>query len=83
MDGLAAWTSSAAGMLDVDAGQVDAATILDLARDVRRAVAGPAAIVAVYLLGVAAARGMSEREAAARLADLAAQWPATTCDWRD
>jgi hypothetical protein len=46
-------------------------------------VAKPAAIVAVYLFGVAVGRGADRREAAAQLADLAKQWSGTTCDWRD
>jgi hypothetical protein len=54
-----------------------------LARDVQRAAAKPAAIVAVYLLGVAVGRGADGGKAAAQLADLAQQWSGTTCDWRD
>jgi hypothetical protein len=87
MDDIADWTSQACVELgipvDVVAGQADTAEILALARDVQRAVAKPAAIVAVYLLGVAVGRGADRGEAAARLADLAKQWSGTTCDWRD
>jgi hypothetical protein len=83
MDDIADWTSQACVALGIDAGQADTAEILALVRDVQRAVAKPAAIVAVYLLGVAVGRGADRREAAAQLTDLAKQWPGTTCDWRD
>ncbi len=83
MDDIADWTSQACVALGMDAGQADTAEMLALARDVRRAVATPAAIVAVYLLGVAVGRGADRGEVAARLADLAKQWSGTTCDWRD
>ncbi len=83
MDDIADWTGKACVALGIDAGQADTAEILALARDVQRAVAKPAAIVAVYLLGVAVGRGADRGEVAARLADLAKQWSGTTCDWRD
>jgi hypothetical protein len=83
MDDIADWTDKACVALGIDAGQADTAEILAFARDVQRAVAKPAAIVAVYLLGVAVGRGADRGEAAARLADLAKQWSGTTCDWRD
>ena len=83
MDGLAEWTSSAGVELGVDAGQADIADVEALARDVRRVMADPAAVMAVYLLGVAVGRGADRGEVAARLADLAARLPGTTCDWRD
>ncbi|MFC4855540.1 DUF6457 domain-containing protein [Actinophytocola glycyrrhizae] len=87
MDDIADWTSKACDALgipaDVAAGQADTAEMLALARDVQRAVAKPAAIVAVHLLGVAVGRGADRGEAAARLTELAKQWSGTTCDWRD
>ncbi|MGB3439768.1 MAG: DUF6457 domain-containing protein [Actinophytocola sp.] len=83
MDDIADWTSKACVELGIDPGQVDTAAILALARDVQRAVARPAAVVAVYLLGVAVGRGADRGEAAARLAELAKQWSGATCDWRD
>ena len=83
MDDIADWTSSAGAELGVDAGQAGIAEVLAVARDVQRAVAKPAAIVAVYLLGVAVGRGADRGEAAAQLADLAEKWSGTTCDWRD
>jgi hypothetical protein len=83
MDDIADWTSQACVALGIDAGQADTAEILALAGDVQRVVAKPAAIVAVYLLGVAVGRGADRGEVAARLADVAKQWSGTTCDWRD
>ncbi len=83
MDRLADWTAEVGVKLDVDAGQADTDEIVKLASEVRRAVARPAAIVAVYLLGVAVGRGANPREAAAQLADLTRDWSGTTCDWRD
>jgi hypothetical protein len=83
MDDIADWTSAACAELGVAGAGAETAEPLALARDVQRAVAKPAAIVAVYLLGVAVGRGADRGEAAARLADLAKQWSGTTCDWRD
>ena len=83
MDDIADWTDKACVALGIEAGQADTAEILALARDVRREVATPAAIVAVYLLGVAVGRGADRGEAAARLTELAKQWSGTACDWRD
>jgi hypothetical protein len=83
MDELVDWTSAAAERLGVDVGEAGTEEIVKLAKDVQRVVAKPAAIVAVYLLGVAVGRGADGGEAAAQLADLAEQWSDTTCDWRD
>ena len=83
MDDIADWTGKACVALGIDAGQADTAEILAFAREVQRVAARPAAVVAVYLLGVAVGRGADREEAAARLADLAKQWSGTTCDWRD
>jgi hypothetical protein len=83
MDRLAEWTLSAGAKLGIGVEKADTAEILELARGVRHAVTDPAAIVAVYLVGVAVGRGADPREAAAQLADLADAWSGTTCDWRD
>lgn len=83
MDGLADWTEKACARLDIDAGQADTEEIVKLAREVRRAAGRSAAVVAVYLLGVAVGRGADPAEAAAQLADLTRDWSGTTCDWRD
>jgi hypothetical protein len=83
MDRIADWTLSAGAKLGIDVNQADIAEILELARGVRRSISNPAAIVAVYLVGVAAGRGADPREATAQLADLTKDWSGTTCDWRD
>jgi hypothetical protein len=84
MDRIADWTSAAGAKLGIDlTEQADIAQILELARDVRRSISNPAAIAAVYLLGVAVGRGADPREATAQLADLTKDWSGTTCDWRD
>lgn len=83
MDRLADWTGKAGVRLNIDAGQADTDEILELARDVRLAAGKSAAIMAVYLLGVAVGRGADPREAAAQLADLTGERSGTTCDWRD
>jgi hypothetical protein len=83
MERLADWTEKAGAKLGVHVSQADTAEILELARGVRHAVTNPAAIVAVYLVGVAVGRGVDSREAAAQLADLTNTWSGTTCDWRD
>jgi hypothetical protein len=48
--------------------------VLDLARDVARGVARPAAPLTAYLLGVAVGRGLPMAQACARLSELAAGW---------
>jgi hypothetical protein len=50
--------------------------VLDLARDAAHQVARPAAPLTAYLLGVAVGRGQSLDEAAQRISELAASWPA-------
>ena len=81
MNALAEWTSLACAELGIDPGELDRALVLDLARDVARGVARPAAPLTTYLLGVAVGRGLSNREAAARLSTLADQWHGI--DWSD
>ena len=83
MERLADWTETAGATLGVQVSKADTAKILELARDVRHAVTNPAAIVAVYLVGVAVGRGADPEQAAAQLADLTKAWSGTTCDWRD
>lgn len=83
MDDIADWTSKACVELGIDPGRVDTAELLALVREVWRAAAEPAGIVAAYLLGVAVGRGADRGEAAARLAELAKQRSGATCDWRD
>lgn len=62
--------------LDVPRDELDRDLILDLARDVAHGVARPGAPLTAYLLGVAVGRGAPARDAAARLTELARDWPA-------
>ena len=76
MNTLAEWTSRACAELDLDPTALDTGTVLDLARDVAHGVARPAAPLTAYLLGVAVGRGRLLPEAAARLRELAENFPA-------
>jgi uncharacterized protein DUF6457 len=82
-DGLLKWTSSVCAELDIDAGEVDCALVLDLAKDVHHTVRKPAESISLYLLGVAVGQGMPAAEAAARVARLARRWDGADLDWRD
>lgn len=53
---LEAWAAELAAALEVPAGSVDVAQLLDLARDAAHAVARPAAPVTTFLVGLAAGR---------------------------
>ncbi len=68
------WLVEAAKALGIEA-TVDAALVLDLAREVAHAVARPAAPLTSYLLGLAVAAGADPSEAAATLTRLAREWP--------
>jgi Domain of unknown function (DUF6457) len=76
MNTLESWTEAACAELGIDPAVMDARTVLDIARDVAHQVARPAAPLTAYLLGAAVGRGQSLDEAAERLRDLAARWPA-------
>jgi hypothetical protein len=76
MSDLGDWTAAACGELGLDPAAVDMRQVLDLARDVARAVERPAAPVSAYLLGLAVGRGADPRAAAAALTALAGSWPA-------
>ncbi|MFK3979344.1 DUF6457 domain-containing protein [Micromonospora sp. NPDC050397] len=75
MSQLEDWTRQALDELGLDQGTLDQKRVLDLARDVAHGVARPAAPLTTYLLGVAVGRGADPRQAAERLATLAAGWP--------
>jgi hypothetical protein len=84
MDGLAEWISAAGAELGIDdVAELDRAVVLDVARDMTRAVPRPTAAVTMYLFGMAVGRGMPCAEAAARLATLADRRRGTVLDWRD
>ena len=67
------WSTAAAAALGIDA-VVDVDLVLDVAREAAHAVARPAAPVTTFLMGYAAASGLTAEEAAARLTALARDW---------
>lgn len=71
------WTKAVCAELNLPA-DVDTDAILDVARVAAHTIERPAAPVTTFLLGVAVAGGMDVKEAAAKIQDLAATWPATT-----
>jgi hypothetical protein len=71
------WTAAVCTELGIDSRLVDIRQILDLARDVAHQVERPAAPVTAYLLGLAVGAGRQADQAADRLRELAAGWPAT------
>ena len=76
MNTLESWTEAACAELGIDPAIMDTRTVLDIARDAAHQVARPAAPLTAYLLGVAIGRGQHLDDAAERLRDLAARWPA-------
>lgn len=57
--------------LGLDRDEVDRDLVLDLARDVAKGVARPAAPLTAYMLGLAVGRGADARETAARVTEMA------------
>jgi hypothetical protein len=78
MSTLEDWIAAVRAELDVDS--VDTTLVLDLARDVARGVARPAAPLTTYLLGLAVGRGADPRQAAATVTALAESWPGGSTD---
>ena len=76
MNTLESWTEAACAEFGIDPAIMDTRTVLDIARDAAHHVARPAAPLTAYLLGVAIGLGQPLDEAAERLRDLAARWPA-------
>jgi hypothetical protein len=74
------WALAVAEALDIDAGVLDVALVLDLARHAAHGVARPAAPLTTFLVGYALAqRGGDLAELASTVAGLAADWqPADT-----
>lgn len=70
------WTKAVCAELNLPA-DVDTDAILDVARVAAHTIERPAAPVTTFLLGVAVAGGMDVKEAAAKIQDLAATWPAS------
>ncbi|MGN9775143.1 DUF6457 domain-containing protein [Micromonospora sp. H33] len=69
------WVTAACTELGLDPARVPVPTVLDLAKDVAHQVLRPGAPVTAYLLGLAVGGGADLGGAAARLRDLAANWP--------
>lgn len=61
------WTAAVCAELGIDPATVDAAAVLDLARDVAHGVARPAAPLTAYLVGVAVGQGRAQQEATQRV----------------
>jgi hypothetical protein len=81
MSTLEEWTAAVRAGLGLDPGPLssaDSKTVLNLARDVARAVDRPAAPLTAYLLGVAVGRGLTLADASARVRALAAAWAEST-----
>ena len=74
MNTLEEWTARACAELGLERSALDTRAVLDLARDVARGVARPAAPLTAYLLGVAVGQGQPAAQACARLSQLAADW---------
>jgi Domain of unknown function (DUF6457) len=70
------WINAVCAELNLPA-DVNVDVILDVARVAAHNVERPAAPVTTFLLGVAVAGGMDVHEAAAKIADLVATWPAS------
>ena len=81
MDELAKWTSAVCSDLGVDEAGLDRSLVLDIARNVRRTITGPAAPVTAYLVGIAVGQGLPPSEAVARLGVLTNRWRGI--DWSD
>jgi hypothetical protein len=73
MSTLEDWTAAVCSELGVD--QPDTMQILDLAREVAHSVARPAAPLTAYLVGLAAGAGLDPAAAAARVTEMARNWP--------
>jgi hypothetical protein len=69
------WIDAVCAELDLPA-DVNVDVILDVARVAAHKVERPAAPVTTFLLGLVVAGGMDVNEAAAKIQDLAATWPA-------
>lgn len=74
------WTAAVVDELDLPEASVNRNAVLDLARDVARGVARPAAPLTTYLAGVAVGAGADPADVAARIGQLAQQWPSATED---
>jgi hypothetical protein len=78
MNELDAWLAAASAELGLQPGDVHAKVVLDVARDVAHQVLRPGAPVTAYLMGVAVGRGSDPADVAARISDLARNWPGSS-----
>ena len=76
MNVLDTWIATACDELGLNPSDVDAKSVLDVARDVAHNVVRPGAPVTAYLMGIAVGRGADPAEVADRLSALALEWPA-------
>lgn len=77
-EALEEWLSAACETVGVDAGSVDIALVLDLARDVAHGVARPAAPLTAFVAGLAAAGDpAAAKRAIAALSEKAIDWDAS------
>ena len=74
------WIVAACAELGLDPAEVPVRTVLDLARVTAHQVERPAAPLTAFMLGLAAGRGSDPAEAATRIEELAASWPAPPDD---
>ncbi len=68
------WIEAVKKELDLEF-DCDVDMILDVARDAAHTIERPAAPVTTFLLGMAIANGATQREAAAKVFELAKNWP--------
>ena len=78
MNELDAWVAAASAELGLRPEDARTTVVLDVARDVAHQVLRPGAPVTAYLMGVAVGRGADPADAAARISELARNWPGSS-----
>jgi Domain of unknown function (DUF6457) len=76
MNTLDDWTDAICAELGLDPKEVNQKTVLNLARVAAHTVDRPAAPLSAFVLGLAVGRGKPLAETAAKLQQLARDWPA-------
>ena len=76
MNVLDTWIAAACDELGLNPSDIDAKSVLDVARDVAHNVVRPGAAVTTYLIGIAVGRGADPADVADRLSSRALGWPA-------
>jgi hypothetical protein len=77
MSTLEDWTNALCAELGIEPTDAITRTVLDLAKVVAHSVDRPAAPLTAYLLGIAVGHGAPLAETAARIEQLASEWPAS------